>query len=662
MSDMSHLCGWHDDPAEVERIMQTLPMPFIVCDDIKDSGKGKTRLLYEYFEKVAGFKYKCLTQTIGDCVSHGSACCIDMLKCVQSLLKGTGEEFVNYTATEVIYALSRVEIAGGQLGGGDGSNGIWACQANQKFGTVVRAKYGGIDLTVYSGQRAREWGAPRRGCPDELEKVAKDHTLKTFSQVRTWEEARDAIYNGYPISIASNQGFTSSRDKDGFARASGNWAHQMALIAMKDDERPGVLIQNSWGCYSEDTEILTNNGWKLFKNLSKFDMVATLNKNGHLEFQFPEEYQKYNVDTELIEFSGRNIDLLVTENHNMYCQKYNQYNREIPFERLRADTIFDKNGRAKYKMKKNCKGVNNGHVLYHTIGDIKIKMDDWLEFLGYFISEGHTTKTTSLRKKHKLLTLTDGSIKKIYVDGQIPQTSYITGISQKKSDTKQKMLDCLRRLPFKFCVTKNGFSCNNKKLYEILSNLGKCDEKFIPDYVWDCSKDQLNILYVALMNGDGSRCNGKITYYSSSEKLANDFQRLLLSIGYSGDIRVVDRIDTVTTSGNNRNLIEYHVRIKEKSNETMPAGGWYLNKVKYQGYVYCVTVPNHVIYVRRNGNAVWCGNSNWIGGPKGKYDIPDGSFWCDAEVLERNILRAGDSWAHSSFDGFPPQKLDLECF
>ena len=27
--------------------------------------------------------------------------------------------------------------------------------------------------------------------------------------------------------------------------------------------------------------------------------------------------------------------------------------------------------------------------------------------------------------------------------------------------------------------------------------------------------------------------------------------------------------------------------------------------------VYCVTVPNHIIYVRRNGKAVWCGNSAW---------------------------------------------------
>lgn len=63
----------------------------------------------------------------------------------------------------------------------------------------------------------------------------------------TWEEARDAIYNGYSLSIASNAGFSSTRDKDGFARPSGSWAHQMAVVAMKDDKRPGVLIQNSWG-------------------------------------------------------------------------------------------------------------------------------------------------------------------------------------------------------------------------------------------------------------------------------------------------------------------------------------------------------------------------------------------------------------------------------
>ncbi|MBO8144465.1 MAG: ribonucleoside triphosphate reductase [Thermodesulfobacterium sp.] len=32
-------------------------------------------------------------------------------------------------------------------------------------------------------------------------------------------------------------------------------------------------------------------------------------------------------------------------------------------------------------------------------------------------------------------------------------------------------------------------------------------------------------------------------------------------------------------------------------------------KAKYKGKVYCLEVPNHVLFVRRNGKACWCGNS-----------------------------------------------------
>jgi hypothetical protein len=32
---------------------------------------------------------------------------------------------------------------------------------------------------------------------------------------------------------------------------------------------------------------------------------------------------------------------------------------------------------------------------------------------------------------------------------------------------------------------------------------------------------------------------------------------------------------------------------------------------KYNGKIYCVTVPNHIIYIRRNGKSSWTGNSFW---------------------------------------------------
>jgi hypothetical protein len=65
--------------------------------------------------------------------------------------------------------------------------------------------------------------------------------------VRSFEQARDAIVNGYPVAVCSNQGFSEQRDQDGFDKASGVWNHCMKFIGVKDDSRAGLLCMNSWG-------------------------------------------------------------------------------------------------------------------------------------------------------------------------------------------------------------------------------------------------------------------------------------------------------------------------------------------------------------------------------------------------------------------------------
>lgn len=48
---------------------------------------------------------------------------------------------------------------------------------------------------------------------------------------------------------------------------------------------------------------------------------------------------------------------------------------------------------------------------------------------------------------------------------------------------------------------------------------------------------------------------------------------------------------------------------------------------------------------------------NVPGGPIGIGNHPDCAFWVDAEVADR-MLSLGDSWALSTFDGFPARRLD----
>jgi len=244
--------GWIDDPAAVEAVMNDLPFPVFsdIWTPIKDSGKGKRVLLYDFIRKASNGQYPKRKQTIGDCVAHGAAYAVDAVKSVDIILKNEFEEWVEETATEDIYAGSRVQIGGGRIRG-DGSIGAWAARYVNEYGALPRGKYGNVDLTTYSGSKARSWGRGGAGVPKSLIPTAKKHPIQTVSQVTTYEEVRDLIANGYAVTIASMQGFSSKRDSEGFARPQGSWAHQMSILAVDDEyKRPGVLVQNSWGTWN----------------------------------------------------------------------------------------------------------------------------------------------------------------------------------------------------------------------------------------------------------------------------------------------------------------------------------------------------------------------------------------------------------------------------
>jgi len=244
----SHLLGWVENKAEVDKILSNKPFPLFksAAKDIHGSGRGKTMLGHIYLTDILGY-FPLLVQEIGDCTSFGAAGMTNAAKAYRIKKEGKMEDFGGITSTEDLYGGSRVIIGKNQLRGSDGSLGVWIAEYLVRYGTLVRKVYGNIDLTKYSGQRARDWG--NNGPPKELLPIAADHTFNTYSKVTTYEEVRDSLYNGYFVTVASNQAFYSTRDSDGFAAPDYNnqWPHQMYLIAVDDEyRRPGVLCVNSW--------------------------------------------------------------------------------------------------------------------------------------------------------------------------------------------------------------------------------------------------------------------------------------------------------------------------------------------------------------------------------------------------------------------------------
>lgn len=328
-------------------------------------------------------------------------------------------------------------------------------------------------------------------------------------------------------------------------------------------------------CYDQYTEILTDKGWKLFEDLDKTEQVATLNSEGFMEWQKPTDYiVKYRTG-QMYQVKSTQVDLIVTPLHKMYVNGIFK----------QPEDIFNK--QVHYKKDAKWKGEE---VEFITVLGKQIKMDDWLEFMGYYISEGHTTKRKGDNKKSQ------------------------SCISQgdKKRD---KIRECLNRLPFKYTENKNGFWIYNSDLGALLLPLGKSYDKYIPKELLNLSTRQLNILYEALMYGDGTFNKTFRQYYTSSIKLANQFQELLLKIGKSGNIYIRDWIGRKAPHGITRGLC-YAIGIIEKKNNPMvnkqkSKGKFTDSWIPYTGWIYCVTVPNHIVYVRRNGKPCWSGNSFW---------------------------------------------------
>ena len=190
-------------------------------------------------------------QRTGDCVSFGAKNAVEHLQCVE-IVAGEAEGF-RPVFPPFLYATGRVLVGGGRLSGRAGSLGSWQAEAVRRFG-VLRADADGVP--AYSGGLADRWGDGRPAAGAGGRDVsfrsfldaADDHPVGAAARVRTWGEVVAAVSNGYPVTVASDCGFTMRAGRSGFHERRGTWPHQMCLTGVHDDpRRPWAAVLNSWG-------------------------------------------------------------------------------------------------------------------------------------------------------------------------------------------------------------------------------------------------------------------------------------------------------------------------------------------------------------------------------------------------------------------------------
>jgi glycosyltransferase involved in cell wall biosynthesis len=335
------------------------------------------------------------------------------------------------------------------------------------------------------------------------------------------------------------------------------------------------LDDDVW-CYSDDTEVLTVNGWKNIKDVLIGEGIYSYNKEKDIvEIAVNKETISKEYSGDMISFEGESVDLLTTPNHKMYASLSGGGNRYKDYELIDADKLVGKHFRLKKSARWGGKDISSFELKVND-KKINISAETFLRFVGYYISEGCS------------------------------EENRITITQNNGTDKMKNMLSVCKEIAdmigVKCSVSGNNIRINSRDFASIIREMvpGNTYTKRIPKEIIELKPELLNYIYEALMEGDGSDDRN---YYTSSEKLKDDFIVLVNKLGFSCRVIFDERMN-----GN------YCISILRKKNSPRfnhhKEFGATVKRKSYNGNITCLSLDkNHIMLVRRNGLTVWSGNS-----------------------------------------------------
>jgi len=356
-------------------------------------------------------------------------------------------------------------------------------------------------------------------------------------------------------------------------------AFAMLLNFQRQGKMKGMCQIVAWSildeCYSEDTEILTTQGWKLFSDLSKDDLVAQFDKDTKIiTFIKPKRIVSYEGERDMVEVVGKqkkSLNFKVTANHRKLIYYDSKYLGQI-----------NKVMEAK---------------------DINIHQREKLPVAGY-IYNSHCDLWETLTPLHQLLIV-------LQADGFIPKGKYRNGnycgyrrcvVNLTKTRKIIRLRQILKEGNFQYSefVKKDG-----KISFDINFPKDRCF-KYFADWV-DLTKVSVqwcNEFLEELVHWDGHVQEGQRYYYSSAVKSNIDIIQAIASL--SGW-----QTRYFTQEDNRKESYKTMHRLTFFKQDFTPLSQKSATKTitKEKGIVWCVEVKTGFIVTRRDGAVCVSGNT-----------------------------------------------------
>lgn len=344
-----------------------------------------------------------------------------------------------------------------------------------------------------------------------------------------------------------------------------------------------ITVPETW-CYSEDTEVLTRSGWKKFTEVSvEMDEFATRSPTGKFEWQKATGINLTHYSGEMISLQSRTIDCLVNPPHRVLISQHtDDYRTRVEKIMLAKDLLEEHHDGQRVPVTSTWAGgiEVDPHYFEHEQSngpcDLNMTGDQFCAFMGAYLAEGWSNARS--------VSITQAEDGKAY------------------SAYERLLADILGEEPR---YSRDSFVIGNVPLANYVRQFGTASEKFIPREIMSAPARQVEIFLKFFTLGDGSAKGA--TLYTSSRRMADELQELVQKIGASATISADDRVGREIVFDDRRamtNHVNYRVNISDSVVRRFS-----VDAQSYSGTIGCVSVPNGILYVRRNGKPCWSGNT-----------------------------------------------------
>lgn len=421
--------------------------------------------------------------------------------------------------------------------------------------------------------------------PEDLfaERITKDHG--GLRRAAFWKASNQGNLRSMPSGVMTKQ-LQQAILGSGLGQ---NLEEINAIEILDKNSKVTRMGEGGIPCYSEDTEVLTETGWKLWPEVSAVDRLAC-RVGSNLTFRVPKKLIVSDYCGPMFECAARSLNYCVTPNHRMYVSYITSGNRAWSAYGFRtAEELHKKTFKVLVASRQECdvkdpefffippapvQGQNAGS---QRLEATKVPFDAWVVLVAAYLADGSFTYAVS-RKEYRI------EIGKKVANNPAEYETIKTALER-----------C--GLTWRYEQGRR-FVISGKFLAYYFSQFGKSRDKFVPDYIKTASAKVRAAFLSVLTTHD---CSGTTpvsrTYASASKQLRDDVAMLALRAGFSVGYREI--------KADNQHL----VRITTKSEAVVSRSRSKFNIVPYDSKVYCAEIEGGLLFVRRAGVCHWSGNS-----------------------------------------------------